>query len=99
MNVTQQYEFEKFDRATRPVPDVSTVTFQKRGTVGVSAGAFRELGEPKAVTLYFDSKRRVMGIRAAQPEEPGAIPLRKQAASHSYLFTGVAFATRYGIPL
>ena len=93
----ERYDFEEFDRAARPVTSVPTVTWQKRGTVGLSAAAYELLGRPEAVTLHFDKARRVMGIRAASPEAPNAIQVRKQAASESYLFTGVAFASRYGI--
>lgn len=95
----QKYDFEEFDRAARPVTSVPTVTWQRRGTVGLSAGAYEMLGRPKNVTLHFDKARRVMGIRAADSKAPNAIQVRKQAASESYLFTGVSFATRYGIPL
>ena len=95
----QRYDFEEFDRASRPVTSIPTVTWQRRGTVGLSSAAYEMLGGPEAVTLHFDKTRRVMGIRAAHPKAPNAIQVRKQAASQSYLFTGVAFATRYGIPL
>lgn len=95
----QQYDFEEFDRASRPVTSVPTVTWQRRGTVGLSGAAYEMLGRPEAVTLHFDKGRRVMGIRAADSKAPNAIQVRKQAASESYLFTGVAFANRYGIPL
>ncbi len=95
----QRYDFEEFDKAARPVTSVPTVTWQRRGTVGLSAGAYEMLGRPKNVTLHFDKGRRVMGIRAADSKALNAIQVRKQAASESYLFTGVAFAQRYGIPL
>lgn len=95
----EQYDFEEFDKAARAIRTIPTVTIQKRGTIGLSRAAHEELGEPEAVTLHFDSKRQVVGIRAADTEKPNAIPVRQQAASKSYIFSGIAFAHRYGIPL
>jgi hypothetical protein len=99
MSVEKEFDFEEFDRAARPVSTTPTVTWQTRGPVGLSFAAYEMLGSPDAVTLHFDKARRVMGICAAEPEAHNAIQVRKQAASQSYLFTGVAFASRYGIPV
>jgi hypothetical protein len=40
-----------------------------------------------------------MGLRPASPDKHNAITVRKQARSNSYIFSGIAFAKQYGIPL
>lgn len=95
----EELELEEFDKTARPAPGKPTLTIQKRGTMGLSGASYISLGEPEAVTLHYDKKRRIMVIRADSPDKNNAITVRRQAASNSYLFTGTAFANHYGIPL
>ena len=93
------YNFEEFDRTARPADGTVTITWQKRGQVGLSKAAYNALGEPEAVKLYFDREQRVMGIKAAVLQDPNAIRVKQQPRSSSHMFSGNAFASRYGIPL
>jgi hypothetical protein len=97
--LAQGFDFEEFDKAAQPSEGMLTVTWQKRGQVGLSRAAYNALGDPEAVKLYFDREQQVMGIRAADLSAPNAIRVKHQAASGSSQFSGVAFATRYGIEL
>jgi hypothetical protein len=94
-----RYNFEEFDKATQPTDGAVTVTWQKRGQVGLSKAAYNALGEPEAVKLYFDREQRVMGIKATDPQAPNAVHIKHQPGSGSAMFTGAAFATRYEVEL
>jgi hypothetical protein len=97
--VFEELELEEFDKTARPAPSKPTLTIQRRGTMGLSGASYTNLGEPEAITLHYDPKRRIMVIRADSPDKHNAIIVRKQSASNSYLFSGTAFANHYGIPL
>ena len=93
------YDFEEFDKTARPAEGALTITWQKRGQVGLSQAAYKALDEPEAVKLYFDRGQRVMGIKASDLQTPNAVRVKQQPRSSSHMFTGAAFATRYNIPL
>ncbi|MGQ9495157.1 MAG: hypothetical protein ACUVRY_02705 [Thermoanaerobaculaceae bacterium] len=56
-----------------------------KGTLSLNAAALKAFGLEKAthVFLFFDPERRVLGLRAASPELPGAVRLmrRKRVAA------------------
>jgi hypothetical protein len=95
-----EFEWEEFDRRSAPKVSTPIITLQKRGNFGINRAAFEAMGRPEAVKLLYDRKQQVIGIRPADdPEARNAYQVRKQPNSDSFLFSGIAFAHRYGIPL
>ena len=69
--------FEEFaKKLTRPTA-AAYVTIQKRGVIGLNRTAFKALGEPKAVTLLFDSEDQIVGFRAAALTNEHAYAVRR----------------------
>lgn len=97
--MTESFDFEWFHKGTTKKTIRPRVGIQKRGTFSLNTAAYESLGSPGYIKLAFDSARRVIGIKAADPDESGAYGVRKQPNSSSYLFTGAAFANHHGIPL
>lgn len=97
--MTENFDFEWFDKGSIPKTDRPRVGIQKRGTFSLNRAAHEALAAPSHVKLAFDKARQVIGIAAADPDEAGAQAIRKQPNSSSYLFTGTAFANYYKIPL
>lgn len=65
--------FEKFIPARKQKPPQASV--KRTGTISVDIGFARQagLGDARFVTLYFDPQKRLVGIRAADPKEEGAV--------------------------
>jgi len=64
----------------------------------MNRAAYEGLGEPTHVKLGFDEARKVIGIKAADPDEPNAYPVRRQPRAANYIFSGQGFTSHYGIP-
>ena len=97
--MTDNFDFEWFDKGSIPKTERPRVGIQKRGIFSLNKGAYEALGNPSHIKLAFDKGRQVVGIAAADSDESGAQTVRKQPNSSSYLVTGTAFANYYGIPL
>ena len=66
--------------------------------IGLNRTAFKALGEPKAVTLLFDSEDQIVGFRAAALTNEHAYAVRTNTKGTSYLISGTLFTNYYGIP-
>jgi hypothetical protein len=97
--LTEGFNFEWFNERGPAKIDRPRLGIQKRGIFSLNQAGYEALGEPSHVKLAFDRARRVIGIKATKPDEPGALGLRRQPNSSSYLLSGRAFVNRYGIPL
>lgn len=93
-----KFDFEEFDRASPRPTTQPVVGIQKRGGMSLNQAGFLALGKPKALKFLYDKERRVIGLKAADTNEPNAYPVRKQPNSFNYVFSGQAFLNRYGIP-
>lgn len=75
--------FEKFVPARRQRPPQASI--KRTGTISIDLGFAQSIGLDKArfVTLYFDPAKRVIGLKAAEPKDEGAIRLshRKRVSS------------------
>ena len=97
--MTENFNFEWFDRNSPRPSGRPRLGIQKRGTFSLNSAGYEGLGSPTHIKLAFDSAKQVIGIKAGEPDSPGSFPIRKQPNSSSYLFAGTAFANRYGILL
>lgn len=97
--------FEVFQRQRAPVTTDPTITIQKRGNISVNIPAYIALGSPQSVELLYDREQRLMAIRKVQPSAQSAYVMRPLSTQRkteqppsSYLVSGIAFTTYYGIP-
>lgn len=90
------YEFEEFQRGTGPTTEPA-LTIMKRGVALLNKSAYLALGQPEAVKLLFDRKRRVIGLRPVQPDERNAYRIRKKGDSATYQVGMTAFLASHGI--
>jgi len=65
--------FEKFIPARKQKPPQASL--KRTGTISLDIAFAQQAGlqEARFVTLHFDTQRRLIGIRAADPKEEGAI--------------------------
>jgi hypothetical protein len=91
-------EWQVFDKRKAPVIQDPLVTLQKAGNFSMNRAAFEALGEPERIELLYNGKKQKVGFRKGDPAAPHVYPIRKQANSLNYQFSGVAFTTAYGIP-
>lgn len=91
--------FETFKRQRAPVTPDPAVTIQKRGTLSLNAAAYAGLDSPEAVELLYDRDRQLIGMRKADSGTEHAYMVRPLGrGGNSWLISGRAFTTYYGIP-
>lgn len=91
-------DLEVFDKRKAPVVDVPLVTLQAKGNFSFNAAAIAALGNPEGLEYVYSPSEKVLGFRAADPNEPHAYRIRKQPNSLNYQSAGIAFRTHYGLP-
>lgn len=95
-----EFDFEWFGQKGQPSKTARPrMGIQKKGTYSLNEAAYEGLGSPSHVKLGFDKAKQVIGIKTADPDEPGSYPVRKQPRSTNYVFSGIAFSNRHGIPI
>lgn len=93
--------FEVFQKSSAPVSKVPTVTLQRRGLFSLNRAAHALIDSPEFVELLWDAERRVVGLRAADANNPNAYPARPQSAETGkgpVLVAGNVFTRHYQIP-
>ncbi len=70
--------FEKFIPTRKQKPPQASV--KRTGTISLDIAFARQAGlhDARFVTLHFDAQRRLIGIRAADPKEEGAMRLSQR---------------------
>jgi hypothetical protein len=84
----------RWQPASRSIPRVA---LQRRGNFSLNRAAFQALGQPKTIVFAYNPTRREIAITAAPPNLNYASPVRKQAATESYLVSATAFVGSIGI--
>lgn len=90
-------KFEKFRRAKVTAGDTPIVAIHQRGIFAMNQAAFEALGSPQAVDLLFDRDEEVVGLKAAQRNDPDSYVVR-QHTKYSYQVEGRSFLTYYELP-
>jgi hypothetical protein len=91
-------DWQVFDKRKAPVIQEPLVTLQKSGHLSMNHAAFSALGEPEVLEYLYSEKQKKVGFRKGDPAAPHVYPVRKQANSLNYQFSGIAFTRAYGIP-
>lgn len=83
----------------RPGAWLPQVRLEKSAVWTISRPALELLGNPEAVTLWYDPQRGRVGFRAAKKGEPAAYPVRSPGSRSSQgLVSGRKFCSHHGIP-
>jgi hypothetical protein len=91
--------FEKFDRRESKYVKRPQLTVQAQGAISINAAAYRALGDPSHVELFFDRDERIIGIAAAPADTEYGYPIRSQGAKRSsFVMSARAFLIKFGIP-
>lgn len=91
------YRFEEFAGTRDARSAIPCVLIRREGVVSLNQSAYRAIGSPPAVIFLYDRRARVIGLRAAEPEEPHAHRLREQKGT-SYAICAAAFLNSFAIP-
>jgi hypothetical protein len=91
-------EWVVFDKRRLPTVRDPLVTKQSDNNFSYNLAAHQMLGEPEALELLYNEKRKEIGFRAADLSQPHVYPVRRQRNSSNFQFSGVAFASAFGIP-
>lgn len=67
------------------------ISIQSKGAFSFNRQAFAALGEPEKVVFRYNTKRRAIAIRSAQPGELNAYTVKKQQNADSYVVGARAF--------
>ncbi|HXW35996.1 MAG TPA: hypothetical protein VEJ87_15585 [Acidimicrobiales bacterium] len=92
-------KFEVFTRRRGTIQKSPTMTLQIRGGMGFNQAAYEALGKPEAVELLYAKKERIIGVRATEPGQPHAYPVRApdQKRDSGFLVGGRSFTNYYDI--
>ena len=91
-------DIEVFDKRKAPVVQVPLVTLQAKGNFSFNQAAMDALGNPEGVEYLYSPSEKILGFRPADPNDPHAYRVRRQARSLNYQSAGIAFRSHYGIP-
>jgi HSP20 family molecular chaperone IbpA len=89
--------FEKFRRAKVTSGETPIVAIHQRGLFAMNQLAFEALGEPKAVGLLFDRDNQVIGLEAAERDNPDSYVVRHHT-KYSHHVEGRSFLSYYDVP-
>jgi len=80
-------------------PDNLRVGLQSKGTITLGIGAMTSLKKPGYVELLYERSHKMVGIRAADAQTPGAFRVRKETASSTWSIAARSFCVAAKIPL
>ncbi len=89
-------DFERFKGGpSQPLQTRVYVTLSPTRNIVLNANAYKRLGSPKAVGLYFSRKRDSIGIAIAGPDVDDAFPVVPNG--QSWRISAAPFCRHYGI--
>ncbi len=97
MQGQEDVNIEWYDRQRPAQNDLATLTIQKTGIGTINKAAAEVLNQPDAIELGYDPEARVIAIKAAVPDSPNAIRIRRQGNSSTREFGVRAFLRFFGI--
>ena len=94
-----EYNFTEFEEGPREAAGSRiNITFSKRGEFFLNGKALLEMGEPDAVVLMFDEKKRVIGMQRAPIGRKSSYLLKRKAKNTAgRIVYAVNFCRRFNI--
>lgn len=91
------HKMERWNRKSAPRTAVPLVTIQKDGIFSLNEGAFKALGEPAVVELYYDADEAIIALAPAAADNTEGYPPRKQPTGQNWYIAGQVFTRHHGI--
>lgn len=73
------------------------ISVQKHGILSLNRSAYARLGQPDAVQLLYDRDRQLIGLQAADTDEPHAQRVRRSSNKSAYVVSAARFTSHYKI--
>lgn len=73
------------------------VSLNRKKVFVLNPKAYKALGNPEAVKLFFDEGRKVIGMRAATAELSNAFSLKRGGSGRHQIVLAAPFCTHFGI--
>jgi hypothetical protein len=90
--------FKEFDKRAATASKSPFVTHQRKGPFSMNRAAVELMGNPEAVTLWFDEDERLIGFKPASLDNPRAFPVRAQGKNAAtFMIAGQSFSKHYGL--
>jgi hypothetical protein len=98
--VGNNFDFIPYTGAGRsPKSEKPFGTWHTRGLLALNGPAFRDVGSPESIELFYDPQHKAIGVRAATQDTLFPCAVKKNKRSETYRIGAGGFATRFGIPL
>lgn len=88
---------QKWDRASAPRTSAPLVTVQKDGLFSLNEAAYKAMGEPERVEIFYDPDEFIIAFVATTESNPAGYPPRKQPTGATWYIAGQKFTRHYGI--
>jgi hypothetical protein len=89
----------EFDERQRRRSEGYFITLNGAGEFLMNRSLFEGMGQPAAVTLYFDPGSSLIGLRKADPNLPNAFAVRERGKCGGRLIRASTFARKWNIRL
>lgn len=90
-------EMEKWERTSVPRTGTPLVTIQKDGLFSLNEAAFKAMGEPKRVEIFYDSNESTIAFAPTVESNLSGYPPRRQATGATWLISGLKFTRHYSL--
>ena len=88
--------WEQFKRTSQSSPKDPTVTLSSSGAIGLNTAVAKNiLGDAKFALLFFDKRRRLIGLKFIKHSDPDAYPIKLTPNRTHGSLAGVAFLRAY----
>ncbi len=88
---------ERWDRRSAPRSADPLVTIQKDGLFSLNQAAFKAIGEPAKVEIFYDRESSIIAFAPTTEKNPVGYPPRKQPTGANWYIAGQKFTKHYGI--
>lgn len=88
---------QRWDRNAAPRSGSPLVTIQKDGLFSLNEAAFKAMGEPARVEVYFDPGEAIIAFAPTAENNPAGYPPRKQPTGATWYIAGQKFTRHHDI--
>jgi hypothetical protein len=93
-------KWEKFQGGPTPLPGTELrATICRIGRIHINHRAFREMGKPEAVHLFFNREEAQIGLQTTSGRLPLAFPVIPSHKSTGYRINAAPFCQHFGIKI
>ncbi len=90
-------KMERWDRKSAPRTTTAFVTIQKDGLFSLNEAAFKAMGEPEMVDIFYDREQSIVAFAPIDESNATGYPPRKQPTGATWYVAGQMFTRHHGI--